>query len=172
MMHCFQLLFSMSACAATRRGVNLAVTSSCLTFTVLQSAHLTLCTTTPEAMAAGLRWYLRPLAVLRAPVDEIVFTLLLSLRFTAIVFEEVRNISLGRAVQVDPAWWQCLKLNKDDSLSNFAFNFDLRCYTWGWRHGGWTGMRWGGGGASVSSARCCHARWTPCSQRRPQWRTQ
>jgi energy-coupling factor transporter transmembrane protein EcfT len=83
----------------TRRGVNLAVSSSCLTFTVLQSAHLTLCTTTPEAMASGIRWYLRPLAVFRAPVDEIVFTLLLSLRFTAIVFEEVRNISLGLAAR-------------------------------------------------------------------------
>ena len=83
----------------TRRGVNLAVSSSCLTFTVLQSAHLTLCTTTPEAMASGIRWYLRPLAVFRAPVDELVFTLLLSLRFTAIVFEEVRNISLGLAAR-------------------------------------------------------------------------
>lgn len=83
----------------TRRGVNLAVSSSCLTFTVLQSAHLTLCTTTPEAMASGLRWYLQPLAALRAPVNEIVFTLLLSLRFTAIVFEEVRNISLGLAAR-------------------------------------------------------------------------
>ena len=83
----------------TRRGVNLAVSSSCLTFTVLQSAHLTLCTTTPEAMASGIRWYLQPLAVLRAPVDEIVFTLLLSLRFTAIVFEEVRNITLGLAAR-------------------------------------------------------------------------
>jgi len=58
-----------------------------------------LCVTTPEAMAAGLRWYLRPLRVFRAPVDEIVFTLLLSLRFTSIVFEEVRNISLGLAAR-------------------------------------------------------------------------
>ena len=50
-------------------------------------------------MAAGLRWYLRPLRLARAPVDEIVFTLLLSLRFTSIVFEEVRNISLGLAAR-------------------------------------------------------------------------
>ena len=83
----------------TRRGANLAISSSCVTFTALQSAHLTLCTTTPEAMVAALRWYLRPLAAFRAPVDEITFTLLLSLRFTAIVFEEVRNISLGLAAR-------------------------------------------------------------------------
>lgn len=93
------VLFSFGPMQITRKGVRLAVSSACLTFTVLQSAHLTLCTTTPEAMAAGLRWYLRPLRAVRAPVDEIVFTLLLSLRFTSIVFEEVRNISLGLAAR-------------------------------------------------------------------------
>ena len=71
------MLFSFGPAQITRKGVRLAVSSACLTFTVLQSAHLTLCTTTPEAMAAGLRWYLRPLRAARAPVDEIVFTLLL-----------------------------------------------------------------------------------------------
>ena len=50
-------------------------------------------------MAAGLRWYLRPLSIVNAPVDEVVFTLLLSLRFTAVVFEETRNISLGLAAR-------------------------------------------------------------------------
>lgn len=93
------VLFHFGPAQITRKGVRLAVSSACLTFTVLQSAHLVLCVTTPEAMAAGLRWYLRPLRVFRAPVDEIVFTLLLSLRFTSIVFEEVRNISLGLAAR-------------------------------------------------------------------------
>ena len=60
------VLFSFGPAQITRKGVRLAVSSACLTFTVLQSAHLTLCTTTPEAMAAGLRWYLRPLRAARA----------------------------------------------------------------------------------------------------------
>lgn len=49
----------------------------------------------PEQLAAGLRWYLLPLARVGAPVDEIVLTLLLSLRFISLVFDEVRNIALG-----------------------------------------------------------------------------
>jgi hypothetical protein len=54
-----------------------------------QSAHLALSTTPPEAMAASLKWYLSPLARLGLPVDEVVLTTLLSLRFMALVFEEV-----------------------------------------------------------------------------------
>jgi hypothetical protein len=38
---------------------------------------------------AGLRWWLSPLRLLRAPVEQISLTLLLSLRFMALVFEEV-----------------------------------------------------------------------------------
>jgi len=93
------VLFHVGPLQLTRKGINLAVTSSTLTFTVLQSAHLALCVTTPEAMASGLRWYLAPLRALRVPVDEVIFTLLLSLRFTSIVFEEVRNLSLGLAAR-------------------------------------------------------------------------
>jgi general transcription factor 3C polypeptide 2 len=93
------VLFHFGPLQVTRKGVNLALNSACLMFTVLQAAHLTLCTTTPEDMAAGMRWYLRPLCVIRAPIDEIVFTVLLSLRFTSIVFEEIRNISLGLAAR-------------------------------------------------------------------------
>jgi len=91
------VFFQLGPVQITRKAVKVALSSACLTFTVLQSAHLALCTTTPEHMASGLRWYLRPFRAFRAPVDEIVFTLLLSLRFTSIVFEEVRNISLGLA---------------------------------------------------------------------------
>lgn len=79
----------------TRKGVALGVTAACLSFTVLQSASLCLATTMPEHLAAGLRWYLAPLAYLKAPVDELVLTLLLSLRFIGLVFDEVRNIALG-----------------------------------------------------------------------------
>jgi energy-coupling factor transporter transmembrane protein EcfT len=97
------VLFHLGPLQLTRKGINLAVTSSAMTFTVLQSAHLALCVTTPEAMAAGLRWYLSPLRALKVPVEEIIFTLLLSLRFTSIVFEEVRNLSLGLAAR-DVDW--------------------------------------------------------------------
>ena len=82
----------------TRRGVTIATNAACVTFTALQSAHLALCTTTPESLAFAMRWYLQPLKkVFKVNTDEIVFTLLLALRFTSIVFEETRNLSLGLA---------------------------------------------------------------------------
>ena len=56
---------------------------------MLQSASLCLATTMPEHLAAGLRWYLSPFIWLKAPVDELVLTLLLSLRFIGLVFDEV-----------------------------------------------------------------------------------
>ena len=40
-------------------------------------------------MAASLKWYLSPLKRVGLPVDEVVLTTLLSLRFMALVFEEV-----------------------------------------------------------------------------------
>jgi hypothetical protein len=48
----------------------------------------------PEHLAAGLQWYLSPLIWLKAPVDELVLTLLLSLRFVGLVFDEVSEIKL------------------------------------------------------------------------------
>jgi len=82
----------------TRRGVTIATNAACVTFTALHSAHMALCTTTPESLAFAMRWYLTPLKkVFKVETDEIVFTLLLALRFTSIVFEETRNLSLGLA---------------------------------------------------------------------------
>jgi energy-coupling factor transporter transmembrane protein EcfT len=43
--------------------------------------------------------WLSPLGVLGVPVAEISLTLLLSLRFLAVVFEEVRNLALGLAAR-------------------------------------------------------------------------
>ena len=54
-----------------------------------QSASLSLTTTPAEEMALGLRLWLAPLRLLRVPVDEIALTLLLSLRFMALVTEVV-----------------------------------------------------------------------------------
>lgn len=101
------VLFKWGWLQLTRRGVALAAASSLLSFIVLQSASLCMTTTQPEQQAAALRWALRPLRLVGAPVDEAVLTLLLSLRFVGLVFDEVRNLALGvvsRGVQ-----WQSLK---------------------------------------------------------------
>ncbi|KAH7373527.1 hypothetical protein KP509_17G060600 [Ceratopteris richardii] len=89
------VLWKLGPFQLTRKGLALGTTSACLSFTVLQSASLCLSTTMPEHLAEGIRWYLAPLRWLKAPVDEIILTLLLSLRFVALVFDEVRNIALG-----------------------------------------------------------------------------
>lgn len=65
----------------------------------MQSASLCLTTTPAEQLAQGLRMWLSPLGVLGVPVAEISLTLLLSLRFLAVVFEEVRNLALGLAAR-------------------------------------------------------------------------
>jgi general transcription factor 3C polypeptide 2 len=58
----------------TRRGVTIATNAACVTFTALQSAHMALCTTTPESLAFAMRWYLTPLKkVFKVETDEIVF---------------------------------------------------------------------------------------------------
>lgn len=60
---------------------------------IFQSASLCLTTTTPEQLAFALQWYMKPLARFGVPVAEVIFTLLLSLRFINLVFDEVRYIS-------------------------------------------------------------------------------
>ncbi|CAM8915116.1 unnamed protein product [Rhodiola kirilowii] len=79
----------------TRKGLSVASTSACLSFMIFQSASLCLTTTTPEQLAAALRWFMLPLVKFGVPVAEIILTLMLSLRFINIVFDEVRNVALG-----------------------------------------------------------------------------
>ncbi|KAL5701650.1 Protein abci12 [Ranunculus cassubicifolius] len=79
----------------TRKGLSVASTSACLTFTIFQSASLCLSTTTPEQLASAIRWFMLPLTRFGVPVSEIILTLLLSLRFISLVFDEVRNAALG-----------------------------------------------------------------------------
>lgn len=83
----------------THRSVNLAITAATLTFTALQSASLVLVTTPAEEMAVALRWWLTPLRWLGVRTQRIALTLLLSLRFMSLVFEEIRNLSLGLAAR-------------------------------------------------------------------------
>ncbi|KAL5541710.1 hypothetical protein UlMin_009420 [Ulmus minor] len=79
----------------TQKGLSVASTAACLTFTVFQSASLCLTTTTPEQLASALRWFMLPLAYIGVPVADIILTLMLSLRFVSLVFDEVRNVALG-----------------------------------------------------------------------------
>lgn len=89
------LLFKLGPLQLTRKGLSVASTSACLTFTIFQSASLCLTTTTPEQLAFALEWFMKPLAYVGVPVAEVILTLLLSLRFINLVFDEVRIVALG-----------------------------------------------------------------------------
>ncbi|WCJ28640.1 cobalt ion transmembrane transporters [Euphorbia peplus] len=89
------LIMKLGPLQFTRKGLSVASTAACLTFTIFQSASLCLATTTPEQLAFALRWFMLPLRYIGVPVAEIVLTLLLSLRFINLVFDEVRNVALG-----------------------------------------------------------------------------
>ncbi|KAK9834986.1 hypothetical protein WJX81_002240 [Elliptochloris bilobata] len=89
----------------TRRSIALAVSAASLTFVALQSASLCLTTTPPEELAGALRTLLAPAGLLGSPVADIGLTLLLSLRFMALVFDEARNLALGLAAR-GVAWSQ------------------------------------------------------------------
>ncbi|KAL7251929.1 hypothetical protein ACSBR1_013728 [Camellia fascicularis] len=79
----------------TRKGLSVASTSACLAFSIFQSVNLCLTTTTPEQLAWALQWFMLPLINFGVPVSEVILTLLLSLRFINLVFDEVRNLALG-----------------------------------------------------------------------------
>ncbi|KAK2982259.1 hypothetical protein RJ640_016389, partial [Escallonia rubra] len=89
------LIMKLGPLQFTRKGLSVATTSASLTFTIFQSASLCLATTTPEQLAFALQWFLLPLAHFGAPVAEVILTLLLSLRFINMVFDEVRIVALG-----------------------------------------------------------------------------
>ena len=55
---------------------------------IFQSASLCLTTTTPEQLASALWWFMIPLKHIGVAVPEIILTLLLSLRFINLVFDE------------------------------------------------------------------------------------
>ena len=80
--------------AVTRRGLALGASAAAASFCVLQSAWLLQASTPPEAVAASLRWLLAPAAALGGPraaaaAERALLSLLLALRFTALVYEEV-----------------------------------------------------------------------------------
>lgn len=91
----------------------------------MQSASLCLTTTPAEEMALGLKFWLAPLRVVGAPVDEICMTLLLSLRFMSVVFDELRNLSLGLAARSVP--WKQLPPGAGLQVRLFPHLCDQRC---------------------------------------------
>ncbi|PRW58940.1 serine threonine- kinase Nek1 isoform X5 [Chlorella sorokiniana] len=93
------VLFHFGWITVTKRSLNLAVALTSLTFAALQSASLCLVTTPPEAMATAVGRALRPLGLLGVPVRELVLTVLLALRFMAMVFEECRALCMGLAAR-------------------------------------------------------------------------
>jgi len=93
------VLLNLGIITVTRRSINIAITAAALTFCALQSASLCLITTPGEEMALGLSRWLAPLRPLGVPTQRIALTLLLSLRFMSLVFEEVRNLCLGLAAR-------------------------------------------------------------------------
>lgn len=93
------VLWNAGIFTVTRRSVNLALTAASLTFCALQGASLCLVTTPGEEMALALRRLLWPLRLVGVQTRRVALTLLLSLRFMSLVFEEVRNLCLGLAAR-------------------------------------------------------------------------
>ena len=91
------VLFNFWFLRVTRKSLGLALRAGAFQFTVLQCVSLTLSTTKAEDLVESLRWFLRPLRAAGVPGQEIALSLLLSLRFVSLVFEEVRNLVIGIA---------------------------------------------------------------------------
>lgn len=90
-------ILNLGICSITKRSLALAITLFSLTCITLQSASICLVTTPPEAMALALKRFLSPLGWIGFPVHRMYIMVLLSLRFLATVFEEMRNLVLALA---------------------------------------------------------------------------
>ncbi|XP_031249026.1 protein ABCI12, chloroplastic [Pistacia vera] len=112
------LIMKLGPLRFTRKGLSVASTAACLTFTIFQSSSLCLATTTPEQLAFAMRWFMRPLKHIGVPVAEIILTLLLSLRFINLVFDEVRNVALG-IVSRKINWKQLTVLETIDIFASY-----------------------------------------------------
>uniref|UniRef100_A0A1J3KAX3 Protein ABCI12, chloroplastic n=1 Tax=Noccaea caerulescens TaxID=107243 RepID=A0A1J3KAX3_NOCCA len=112
------MLLKLGPLQFTRKGLSVGSTAACLTFIIFQSASICLATTTPEQLALALRWFLFPLTYIGVPVCEIILTLLLSLRFINLVFDEVRSVALG-IVSRRVNWKQLTVLETLDIFASF-----------------------------------------------------
>jgi energy-coupling factor transport system permease protein len=68
---------------------------------------LTTLTTSPLDMVWAMEWYLRPLKLLKVPVDEIALLVMLAIRFIPILFDETDRIlkaQKARGVDIESGW--------------------------------------------------------------------
>ncbi len=100
------VLYQIGQFSITRRSLDLAIRITTLIFTLLYSSNLYLLTTAPEKIAAGIEEILSPLKRLKLPINEIILTLILALRFIPLVLEEVQN--LVRSVGTRAINWEYL----------------------------------------------------------------
>ncbi|HIK37382.1 MAG: CbiQ family ECF transporter T component [Geminocystis sp.] len=100
------VLYQLGQFTITRRSLDLAIRITTLIFTLLYSSNLYLLTTAPEKIAAGIEDLLSPLNRFKLPINEIILTLILALRFIPLVLEEVQN--LVRSVRTRAINWQKL----------------------------------------------------------------
>jgi energy-coupling factor transport system permease protein len=101
--------FPFGPLVVTRRSGELGLNGATLLVTVIHSANLLLLTTSPEALAWAISWWLRPLALLGLPMERLGFTLLLALRFLPLVQEELQNLLRSiatRAVNLKALGWK------------------------------------------------------------------
>lgn len=112
------LIMKLGPLQFTRKGFSVASTAACLTFIIFQGVSLCLATTTPEQLAFALRWFMLPLRHVGVPVAEIILTLMLSLRFINLVFDEVCNVALG-IVSRRINWKQLTTMETIDVLASY-----------------------------------------------------
>lgn len=94
----------------TRRSLELGIRISTLIFILIYSINLYLLTTAPEEITAGLDELFSPLRRFTIPITEILLTLTLSLRFIALVLEEIQN--LMRSIRTRAINWKKLGIKK------------------------------------------------------------
>ena len=94
----------------TRRSLELGIRISTLIFILIYSINLYLLTTAPEEITAGLDELFSPLRRFKIPITEILLTLTLSLRFIALVLEEIQN--LMRSIRTRAINWKKLGIKK------------------------------------------------------------
>lgn len=92
-------LLSLGPLRVTRKSLGLALSASSVTFNSLECTALVQCTSKPEELAAGTRAVLSPLSAVGLDVNAVTVSLLLSLRFAAVVTDEIRNLASGLAAR-------------------------------------------------------------------------
>ena len=108
----------------------------------LVAASFIVClTTSPSALLDAFRWFIGPLRHLHVPVDDIAFTLVLSLRFIPVIeseFETVRAAQKSRGAELSGSFANKLRIwgaafsavfvGLFRHADNLAQAMDARCY--------------------------------------------